>query len=55
MGMPTPPPMDKESAELSEDLREPEPDRAKEEADRQQETEKDDPYDVRDGEDDSEA
>lgn len=55
MGMPTPPPMDKESAELAEDLREPEADEAKVEADRQRETEKDDPYDVRDEEEDPEA
>ncbi len=52
MGMPTPPPMDKESAELSEELREPEADRANEEADRQEQTEKDNPYEVKDEEDD---
>ena len=54
MGMPTPPPMDKESAELSEELREPEKDRATE-AERQHEVEKDDPYEVREEESDPEA
>lgn len=53
MGMPTPPPMDKESAELSEELREPETHPTSVEAERQHETEKDAPYDVRDEADES--